>query len=112
MEEMIDELKRLAQRLLGEKWEYKKSTKPYVKDVMKYMDQDSLMRALDNLNLKELEQIQGCGVPGDAWRHCNDLIRQRKEEIDLIIKKQGAEATATVDHNTITETEDHGTTGV
>lgn len=109
---MIDELKRLAQRLLGEKWDYKKSTKPYVRDVMRYMDQDVLMRALDQLNLKELEQIQGCGVPGDAWRYCNDLIRKRKEEIDLIINKQGAEAIAQVEINDSTEIAKYGPSGV
>lgn len=109
---MVNELKRLAQRLIEEKWNYKKATKPYVKDVMCYMTQEDLMRALDGLNLKELRQIQGCGVPGDAWRHCNELIRKRTQEIDLIIQDQGQKAHCKVDAEDVSGVVEDGPTGV
>jgi hypothetical protein len=67
------------------------------------MTQEELMRALDQLDLKELRQIQGCGVPGDAWRHCNECIRKKEAEIGLFIAQGGVQASATTEHETLEE---------
>jgi hypothetical protein len=79
---------------------------------MVQMDPDRLLQELDMLNLKELRQIQGCGVPGNAWTHCNDLMQQKQREIDLIIREQGRKAFAQVETEKPPEVEQNGTTGV
>jgi D-mannonate dehydratase len=112
MEENEYILKPLAQRLIKEAWHYKKQTRPYVHTTMEQMDPQQLLQELDVLNLKELRQIQGCGVPGSAWTYCNELIRKRLDEIDIIIKKQGREAFAHVETEVPPEVEQNGTTGV
>lgn len=99
MAENENELKTLAQRMITEKWEYKEQTKKYVRQVMGYYTQDRLIKALDELNYKELKMISGCGIPGDAWRHSIDLLKKKKQEVELFIAKGGAKATAVVEHD-------------
>lgn len=112
MEEHEYILKPLAQRLMKEVWHYKKQTRPYVHTTMEQMDPQRLLQELDVLNLRELRQIQGCGVPGSAWTYCNELIQKRLAEIDIIIKKQGQEAFSHVGIEAPPEVEQNGTTGV
>lgn len=97
MAELENELKTLAQRMMSEKWEYKAQTKKYVRQVMGYYTQEKIMESLDGLNYKELKMITGCGVPGDAWRYAVDLLRKKKQEIELFITQSGQKATSTVD---------------
>lgn len=96
MDESENELKTLAQRMMKEKWDYKSATKKYVRQVMGYYDQTKLMRLLDDLDYKELKMIAGCGIPGDAWRYSIDLLRKKRDEIDLFISQSGQKATAIV----------------
>lgn len=98
MAENENELKELAQRMMGEKWDYKSATKKYVRQVMGYYTQEKLMMLLDGLNYKELKMIAGCGVPGDAWRYSIDLLRKKRDEIDLFISQSGQKASATIEH--------------
>jgi hypothetical protein len=97
MAELENELKTLAQRMMSEKWEYKAQTKKYVRQVMGYYTQEKIMEYLDGLNYKELKMITGCGVPGDAWRYAVDLLRKKKQEIELFITQSGQKATSTVE---------------
>ena len=98
MAEKENELKKLAQRMMTEKWDYKAATKKYVRQIMGYYTQEELMGYLDELNYKELRMIAGCGIPGDAWRYSTDLLRKKKQEVELFIAADGKQATATVEH--------------
>jgi hypothetical protein len=112
MEESEYILKPLAQRIIKEPWCYKKQTKPYIHATMFQMDQERLMQELDVLTLKELKQIQGCGVPGAAWAHCNELIEKKKLEIELLIQEQGRKAFARVETRTEPRSDKDGESGV
>lgn len=112
MAESDNELRNLAQRMMKEKWDYKSQTKKYVRQVMGYYDQTTLMRLLDDLNYKELKMIAGCGIPGDAWRYSLDLLRRKREELDLLIEQHGQKATMTVEHENEIEEGPDGKTGV
>jgi hypothetical protein len=112
MAEMENELKTLAQRMILEKWEYKEQTKKYVRQVMGYYTQERLMKALEDLNYKELKMIAGCGIPGDAWRYSVDLLRKKKDEIDLFVAQGGVKASATIEHEPDEEENPDGETGV
>ena len=98
MEKDRNELRDLARRMMTEKWDYKSQTKKYVVQVMKMYKQEELMQLLEDLNYKELKMIAGCGVPGDAWRVCYDLLRKKKSELDLFIEQGGQQAHASVEH--------------
>jgi hypothetical protein len=108
MAENTNELRDLAHRMMTEKWDYKSQTKKYVRQVMSYYDQVKLMQLLSELNYKELKMIAGCGIPGDAWRYSLDLLRQKREELDLLIEAHGQKATTTVDIDTSEEAETNG----
>ncbi len=95
MAETPNEFKLLAQRLMTEKWEVKRKTMKYIKDVFTYYDQKKLMSLLDELNYKELKMIAGCGIPGDAWRYSVDLLHKKKMELELFIEQGGQKATVT-----------------
>jgi len=99
MPENENELKQLAHRMMTEKWDFKSQTKKYVRQVMGYYDQTTLMKLLDDLNYKELKMIAGCGIPGDAWRYSIDLLKKKRDEIDLIIEEHGKKASAVVEHD-------------
>lgn len=103
MAESGNELRDLAQRMMKEKWDYKSQTKKYVRQVMGYYDQTTLMKLLDDLNYKELKMIAGCGIPGDAWRYSLDLLRKKRDELDLLIEQHGQKATTTVELETLEE---------
>jgi hypothetical protein len=112
MAETSNELRDLAHRMMTEKWDYKSQTKKYVRQVMSYYDQVKLMQLLDELNYKELKMIAGCGIPGDAWRYSLDLLRRKREELDLLIEAHGQKATMTVEHENETEENPDGKTRV
>lgn len=112
MVESENELKQLAHRMMKEKWDYKSQTKKYVRQVMGYYDQVKLMQLLDELNYKELKMIAGCGIPGDAWRYSLDLLRRKREELDLLIEQHGQKATMTVEHDEPMEENPDGAPGV
>lgn len=97
MAEIVEELKTLAHRMMQEKWDYKSQTKKYVRQVMGYYRQEELIAALEHLTYKELKMIAGCGIPGDAWRVSVDLLKRKREEIDLLIEQHGQQATATIE---------------
>lgn len=99
MAETPNELKALAERLITEKWEMKRKTMEYVRYLLCSYDQKKLMNLLDELNYKELKVIAGCGIPGDAWRYSIDLLKKKREEIDLIIEEHGKKASAVVEHD-------------
>jgi hypothetical protein len=112
MAESGNELRDLAQRMMKEKWDYKSQTKKYVRQVMGYYDQTDLMIKLNELNYKELKMIAGCGVPGDAWRFTLDLLKKKRDEIDLLIEEHGKKATATVELDDIKEESSNGDAGI
>jgi len=70
------------------------------------------MKKLDELNLKELEMISGCGIPGDAWRYSIDLIKKKKLEVELFITQGGAKASATIEHELNEEESRNGASGI
>ncbi len=108
MAERPNEFKELAQRMMHERWDVKRKTMDYVKQVLHYYDQTDLMNLLEELNYKELKMISGCGVPGHAWIHAVALLAKKKAEIELFISKYGQKAIATVDQNEPLETLDNG----
>jgi hypothetical protein len=99
MAENENELRNLAQRMMKEKWDYKSQTKKYIRQIMGYMDQNELMRLLDDLNYKELKMIAGCGIPGTAWLYSVDLLAKKKQEVELFIAQSGERATAIVEQD-------------
>ena len=107
-----DELKELAHRMMQEKWDYKTQTKKYVRQVMGFYRQEELMEGLTELNYKELKMISGCGIPGDAWKFSFDLLKQKRQEIELLIEEHGKKATATVEPDEEPEDQPDGATGV
>jgi len=107
-----DELRELAHRMMKEKWDYKTQTKKYVRQVMGYYRQEELMEGIKELNYKELKMISGCGIPGDAWRCGFDLLKQKRQEIELLIEEHGQKAKATVEIGEQPEESDNGGAGV
>lgn len=107
-----DELRNLAHRMMHEKWDFKSQTKKYVRQVMGMYRQEELMEGLQELNYKELKMIAGCGIPGDAWRLSFDLLKQKRQEVDLFIEKHGQQATAIVEQEADQEAEGDGAPGV
>jgi len=107
-----DELRDLAHRMMTEKWDFKSQTKKYVRQVMGFYTQVELMGGLKELTYKELRMISGCGIPGDAWKIGFDLLKVKKQEIDLIIEQHGKTAHATVEDDENEEAPDNGEYGV
>lgn len=91
-----------------EKWDYKSQTKKYVRQVMGMYRQEELMEGLRELTYKELRMIAGCGIPGDAWLLSFDLLKQKRQEIDLLIEQHGLNAHAAVELNDEPEESDNG----
>lgn len=112
MAENDNELRDLAQRMMKEKWDYKSQTKKYVRQIMGYMDQEELMKKLEDLNYKELKMISGCGIPGTAWKYSYDLLAKKRQEVELFITQNGEKASAVVEHDDKQEESDNGCTGV
>jgi hypothetical protein len=103
MAERTNEFKELAQRMMHERWDVKRKTMEYVKQVLHYYDQTELMAHLEELNYKELKMISGCGVPGHAWIYTVALLAKKKAEIELFISQGGQKATANVELETLEE---------
>jgi len=89
--------------MMDEKMPYHKDSRKYLNSVMKGMDQPDLMTALLDLNIHELKQCIGAGVPGDAMNIANQRLKDLKAEIKAYIDKKGSEATATVEIETTQE---------
>ena len=90
----------------------KQDTKKYVKYLMCSAKPEDLMEELESLNLNELRMVQGCGVPGEAWTYCNELIRKRKKEVHALIMEQGAKASMSVETGSDGESENDGTSSI
>ena len=78
---------------MDEKMPYHKDSRKYLNSVMKGMDQPDLMTALLDLNIHELKQCIGAGVPGDAMNIANQRLKDLKAEIKAYIDKKGSETT-------------------
>jgi len=86
--------------MMEEKDPYYRDTKKYFNTVMRGMDQEELMAALEDLNIHELKQCLAAGVPGHAMHKANEILRRQKAEIKAYIEKKGAAASATVEVET------------
>jgi len=100
MNKKSDELKRIGQRMRTESGDYYDSSKKYLNSIMRAMNQDDLFEALQDLDIDELKQCISAGVPGDACREANKLLKEMKAEIRAYISKKGAEAHAQTDVET------------
>jgi hypothetical protein len=78
---LLGDVKRMCERALSEKWEYKRKTLEYIRSLMLSMKQEDLIIELDTLSYKELRMSVGVGVPGDAQQFARDKLKAMKEKL-------------------------------
>jgi hypothetical protein len=86
----MNELQEKVRRYMTDLPEYRQQNKKYCGYEMKMMDQEVLIAHLKEMNLKELQYCQGCGIPGHANTIALQLIRLRKKEMDEYLKTKGS----------------------
>lgn len=78
---LLGDVKRMCERALTEKWEYKRKTLEYIRSLMLSMKSEDLIIELDTLSYHELRMAVGVGVPGDAQQFARDKLKAMKEQL-------------------------------
>ena len=81
-------------------------------DMMRYMNQEQLMKELEGLNLKELKQAIAAGVPGHAMYYAHELSRRKRAELNAFLEQQGRVATVETEVEAPEEEDSNGETGI
>lgn len=99
MKDVSNPIKRLAANAVATKRMYVKAELKYIGSVMKELSQEDLVECLETLNMKELKMVIGAGVPGHALFKAHELLREKKERMEMFIENEGTSATVEVETN-------------
>lgn len=88
IDSFLDDVKRYLHAPKDER-HYNKTA---LRDRMKWMKQEELMEALKKMNIKELQYVMGCGVPGSANTEAIRIMKQRREEMEKFLERQSKKA--------------------
>lgn len=85
-------IKERANRILTQDKAYRAEEVKYLLSVMKGMPQEELIRHLYTLSLPEIKAVVSCGVPGHANIIAKQILKEKKDALELIIQEGGIEA--------------------
>lgn len=112
MAENENVVKKQCMEILKAKEDYRKGARTYLRYIMKDLDQDTLMKCLEDLNIRELKQAIGSGVPGHAMHRANELLHEKKQKMEMFIEQDGKNASATVESENEKEDINDGESGI
>jgi hypothetical protein len=100
MSENTNPIKNKCQDIIRTKPEYRKMEIAYLRYMMRDIDQETLIKDLETLNIRELRFAIGAGVPGHAMHKANEILQQKKARMEAFIESDGNQAAYEAEYKT------------
>ena len=112
MVEYSNPIKEKCVQILTTKPVYRKAEIAYLRYMMRDLDQITLMKDLETLNIRELRMAIGAGVPGHAMHKANELLRDKKIKMEEFIEQDNGTISVEYDEDQPVEMVNDGESGV